>query len=210
MATFEVYNLNREKVSDIELSDNVFAAEIKNHLFWEVVRNQLAKRRTGNANTKTRSEVSGTGAKPFRQKGTGRARQGGFRSPHHVGGAVAHGPHPRDYSYVVPKKVRRAALCSALSLRAKENNLVILEDLELAEIKTKSLKEILDRFELKKALIVDYDNENLKLSCRNLKNFQVLPPIGVNVYDLLRYDTLVLTRKAAEKLQSRLTDKGGE
>jgi len=204
MATFDVYNLNREKVSDIELSDNVFATEIKNHLFWEVVRNQLAKRRSGSANTKTRAEVSGTGAKPFRQKGTGRARQGTLRSPHHVGGSVAHGPHPRNYGYVVPKKVRMAALCSALSLRAQDNNLVILEDIELAKIKTKDLKTILDRFELKKALIVDFENENLSMSCRNLKNFQVMPPIGVNVYDLLRYDTLVLTRKAAEALQARL------
>lgn len=205
MATLDVYNLNREKVSEIELSDAVFGAQVKEHLFWEVVKNQLANRRAGTVKTKTRAEVRGTGAKPYRQKGTGRARQGTTRSPHHVGGSVAHGPKPRDYSYTVPKKVRRAALCSALSLKAQDSKLVVLDELALPEIKTKGLKEILDRFELTKALIVDLDNENLKLSCRNLKGFQVLPPIGVNVYDLLRFEELVLTSRAAKALEERLT-----
>lgn len=206
MATFDVYNLNREKVSEIDLADAVFAADIKEHLFWEVVRNQLANRRAGTAKAKTRAEVSGGGKKPFRQKGTGRARQGTTRAPHMVGGAVVHGPQPRDYSYKVPKKVRRQALCSALSLRARDKQIVIVENFDLSAVKTKSLKAILDRFDLQKALIVDAtDNQNLRLSCRNLPHFQVLPPIGLNVFDLLRFDHLVLTRKAAEAVVARLT-----
>lgn len=204
MATFDVYNMSREKVSEIELSDKIFSADVKEHLLWETVRNQLANRRSGSAKVKTRSEVKATGAKPFKQKGTGRARQGGTRSPHHVGGGVAHGPSPRDYSYVLPKKVRKSALCSALSLRAKEENIFILEDLALEKVGTKGLKSVFDQFELKKALVVDFDNSNLRLSCRNLADFQLLPPVGVNVYDLLRFDQLVLTRKAAEALQTRL------
>ncbi|MCB9642418.1 MAG: 50S ribosomal protein L4 [Myxococcales bacterium] len=205
MATFDVYNQNREKVSQVELDDRVFGAEVKEHLFWEVVRNQLANRRAGTAKVKTRSEVRGGGAKPFRQKGTGRARQGSSRAHHMVGGAVVHGPQPRDYSYTVPKKVRQQALCGALSLRAQNQALTILEDLELAQAKTKGLTELLDRFGLNKALIVDEENNNLLLSCRNLQNFQTLPPIGVNVFDVLRFDHLVLTRRAAEALVARLT-----
>jgi large subunit ribosomal protein L4 len=205
MSTFDVYNQKREKVAQIELDSRVFSAEIKEHLFWEVVRNQLANRRAGTAQAKTRDMVSGGGKKPFRQKGTGRARQGSTRAHHMVGGAVVHGPHPRDYSYVVPKKVRQQALCGALSLRAQSGSLIILNDLDLSEVKTKTLKEVLDRFEVKKALIVDEENNNLRLSCRNLQGFQTLPPIGVNVYDVLRYEHLILTQRAAEALTARLT-----
>ncbi|MCK6508417.1 50S ribosomal protein L4 [Myxococcota bacterium] len=205
MATFDVYNQNREKVSQIELDDRVFGAEIKEHLFWEAVRNQLANRRAGTACAKTRAYVSGGGIKPFRQKGTGRARQGSTRAHHMVGGAVVHGPQPRDYSYTLPKKVRQQALCGALSHLAKNQRLTILEDLDLAQAKTKGLKSVLERFGLNKALIVDEENNNLLLSCRNLENFQTLPPIGVNVFDVLRYDHLVLTRRAAEALVARLT-----
>ncbi len=205
MATFDVYNQNREKVSQIELDDRVFGTEVKEHLFWEAVRNQLANRRAGTACAKTRAYVSGGGIKPFRQKGTGRARQGSTRAHHMVGGAVVHGPHPRDYSYTLPKKVRQQALCGALSYRAKNQRLTILEDLDLAQAKTKGLKSVLERFGLNKALIVDEENNNLLLSCRNLENFQTIPPIGVNVFDVLRYDHLVLTRRAAEALVARLT-----
>lgn len=205
MANFKMYNQSREEVSDIELSDAVFGTEVKEYLFWEVVRNQLASRRAGTHRSKTRTEVRGGGRKPFRQKGTGRARQGSTRSPIMVGGGTAHGPKPRDYSYTVPKKVRRQALRCALSLRAQENRITIIEDLELAEIKTKAMKELFERFDLKEALIVDFaDNEKLQLSTRNMVKFQVIPPIGVNVYDLLRFDNLVLTKRAAEALQERL------
>lgn len=205
MATFDVYNQQKEKIGEIELSDQVFKTEPKEHLFWEVVRNQLANRRAGTAKTKTRAEVSGGGRKPYRQKGTGRARQGTTRGPHMVGGAVVFGPQPRDYSYTVPKKVRRAALRSAISLRAKEQQLWILDHLELEQIKTHNLKAILDRFQWTQALIVDDDNQKLQLSCRNLKDFQVLPSQGLNVFDLLRYRQLVLTRKAALAVEERLT-----
>lgn len=206
MATFDVYNQSNDKVSQIELSDVVFDTEVKEHLFWEVVRNQLASRRSGTAKSKTRTEVRGGGRKPFRQKGTGRARQGSTRSPVMVGGGTAHGPKPRDYSYTVPKKVRQAALRSALSLRAQNNQLFILDNLELPEIKTKGLKAIFDRFELSEALVIDVDNNaNLLLSCRNLTSFQVLPPAGLNVYDLLRFDNLILTEEAAKMVNERLT-----
>ncbi|TNE51595.1 MAG: 50S ribosomal protein L4 [Deltaproteobacteria bacterium] len=205
MATFDVFNQNHDKVSSIELSDTVFDTEVKEHLFWEVVRNQLASRRAGTAKAKTRTEVRGGGRKPFRQKGTGRARQGSTRSPVMVGGGVAHGPKLRDYSYTVPKKVRQAALRSALSLRAQNNQLFILDNLELAEIKTKNLKAIFERFDLSEALVIDVDNNaNLLLSCRNLPTFQVLPPAGLNVYDLLRYDNLILTEEAAKLVDERL------
>jgi large subunit ribosomal protein L4 len=205
MATFDVYNQSREKVSQVELSDTVFGAEVKEYLFWEVVRNQLASRRAGTHKTKTRTEVRGGGRKPFRQKGTGRARQGSTRSPLMVGGGVAHGPRPRDYSYTVPKKVRRQALRCALSLRAQEERLTILEQIDLPDIKTKAMKELFERFEMNAALVVDLDdNKHLQLSVRNMKSFQVLPPIGVNVYDLLRFEHLVLTRRAAEALEERL------
>lgn len=205
MATMDVFNLKNEKVSQIELADEVFGVEVKPHLFQEVVRNQLANRRSGTAKAKTRAEVKATGAKPFRQKGTGRARQGTTVAPHHVGGGVAHGPRPRDFSYTVPKKVRRAAMCGALTYRLQNEQLKIVEDFELAEIKTKALKGVFDTLGLEKALVVDVDNDNLRLSCRNLENYQLLPPIGLNVYDVLRFDNLVLTRKAVEALTERLT-----
>ncbi len=205
MATFDVFNLEREKVGEIELSDKVFAAPIKEHLFWEVVKWQLACRRAGTASTKTRSEVRGGGRKPYRQKGTGRARRGTIRAPIHVGGAVAHGPKPRDYSYTLPKKVRRQALRSAISYKAQNGLLIIVDNFELPEIKTKRAVEIFKRFEVEKALVVDKDsNINLKLSCRNLPKIHTLPPIGVNVFDVLKYDHLILTKEAAKELESRL------
>lgn len=205
MATFDVFNQNNEKVSSIELSDEIFGAPVKEHLFWEVVRNQLASRRRGTAKAKTRTEVSGGGRKPFRQKGTGRARQGSTRAPNQVGGGVAHGPKLRDYSYTVPKKVRRAALRSAVSLRAQNNQLFILDSLELPEIKTKALKELFDRFNVSEALVIDVDgNHNLSMSCRNLSKFQAAVPAGLNVYDLLRFDNLILSQGAAKAIEERL------
>lgn len=208
MATFAIMNHSNEKVGELEASDQVFGVEVKPHLFWALVRNQLASRRAGTAKAKTRSEVRGGGRKPFRQKGTGRARQGTIRAPHMVGGGVAHGPQPRDYSYKVPKKVRRQALCSALSLRAQESKITVLNDLELAEAKTRGLKGILDTLKLPNALIIDTsDNKNLILSCRNLTKYQVLPPQGLNVYDILRFDHLVLTRDAVDAVLERLESK---
>jgi large subunit ribosomal protein L4 len=200
-----VYNLKREQVGEIELSDEVFGAEVKEHLFYEVVKAQLASRRAGTKATKERSAVSGSSKKLYRQKGTGRARQGSLRAPHHPGGGVAHGLEPQDWSYRPPRKVRIGALKSALSLFAKQDRLIVLDSLELPEIKTKALVDALGALKAdKKALVVDSaGNEKLVKSIRNLEHHQFLPPEGVNVYDLLRHDHLVVSKEAAKALEAR-------
>lgn len=200
----KVYNLKREEVGDLELSDDVFGADVKQHLLHEVVTAQRASRRAGTQQTKERSAVAGTNKKLFRQKGTGRARQGGARAPHRVGGGHAHAIHPRDYGYRPPRKVRIGALKSALSLFAKEGRLVVVDSLALEEKKTKTLATALGTLQVDKSLVVDgSDNENLVFSIRNLKNHQFLPPEGVNVYDLLRHNQLVVTKDAAKALEAR-------
>ncbi len=204
MAQFDVYNLRREKVGQVELDDAVFGAEVKEHLFWEVVRWQLAKRRAGTAKTKTRGEVRGGGKKPYRQKGTGRARQGTSRAPQFVGGGTVFGPQPRSFGYTLPKKVRRGALRSALSLRAQEQKLLIVEDLELQAPRTRELMAVLKGFELGSTLFVDAENTNLALSSRNLVKVKYLPEGGVNVYDILKHETLVLSKTSALQLEGRL------
>jgi len=187
------------------LSDGVFGAEVKEHLLHEIVRMQLNRRRSGTACAKERAAVSGGGAKPFRQKGTGRARQGSSRSPNHVGGGKVFGPRPRSYDFSPPKKVRRGAMCSALSLFVNENRLTVLDDFELSEVKTKGLNDILSLLGVDSGLLVDSkENGNLKLSVRNLKKHQFLPPQGVNVYDLLRHNQLVVSKRAVLEIQSRL------
>ena len=205
MATIDVFNMKREKVGSIDLADEVFGAEVKEHLFYEVVKAQLASRRQGTASAKERSAVSGSSKKLYKQKGTGRARHGSIRAPIYVGGGRAHPPTPRDWSYRPPQQVRAAALRSALSKFAKEGNLVVVDRFELAEIKTKGLLAALTTLQSKKkALIVDgQSNENLRLSVRNSALHQYLPPEGVNVYDLLRHDTLVLSKDAAKALELR-------
>ncbi len=200
-----VYNLKREQVGEIELSDEVFGAEVKEHLFYEVVKAQLASRRAGTKATKERSAVAGSTKKLYRQKGTGRARQGSIRAPHHAGGGMAHALEPQDWSYRPPRKVRISALKSALSLFAKQDRLIILDSLELPEIKTKALIDALGALKVdKKALVVDSaGNEKLVKSIRNLEHHQFLPPEGVNVYDLLRHDHLVVSKEAAKALEAR-------
>lgn len=200
-----VYNLKREQVGEIELSDEVFGADVKEHLFYEVVKAQLASRRAGTKATKERSAVSGSSKKLYRQKGTGRARQGSLRAPHHPGGGVAHALEPQDWSYRPPRKVRIGALKSALSLFAKQDRLIVLDSLELPEIKTKALVDALGALKAdKKALVVDNaGNEKLVKSIRNLEHHQFLPPEGVNVYDLLRHDHLVVSKEAAKALEAR-------
>lgn len=200
-----VYNLKREQVGEIELSDEVFGAEVKEQLFYEVVKAQLASRRAGTKATKERSAVSGSTKKLYRQKGTGRARQGSARAPHHPGGGVAHALEPQDWSYRPPRKVRIGALKSALSLFAKQDRLIVLDSLELPEIKTKALADVLGALKAdKKALVVDIStNEKLVKSIRNLEHHQFLPPEGVNVYDLLRHDHLVVSKEAAKALEAR-------
>jgi large subunit ribosomal protein L4 len=218
MATLDVFNMKREKVGSIDLSDEVFATEVKPHLFYEVVKAQLASRRQGTQAGKERAAVSGSTKKLYKQKGTGRARHGSIRAPIYVGGGRAHPTRPRDWSYRPPRQVRVGALRSALSLFHKEGRLVVVDRFELPEIKTKGLVAALGALKVTtpregtnsaKALVVDLPaNENLKLSIRNSADHQYLPPEGVNLYDLLRHDTLVLSRDAAKLLEQRCLKSG--
>lgn len=205
MPTVDVYNQKREKVAEIVLSEDVFGAPARTDLMSAVVRYQDAKSRQGTHKVKGRAEVRGGGKKPFRQKGTGRARQGTTRAPQWRGGGVVHGPTPRSYAFKLNKKVRRAALRSALSHRIAEGSVVILENLELPEIKTKHVQQLLSTFELKDALLVMPErDEKVFLSARNLPNVTFLPVQGVNVKDVLHRGNLVLTAAAVEALTTRL------
>lgn len=205
MATFDVFNMKRERVGSIELADEVFGAEVREHLFHEVVTAQLASKRQGTQAAKNRSAVSGSTKKLYKQKGTGRARHGSLRAPIFVGGGRAHPPRPRDWSYAPPRRVRARALIGALSKFGKEGRLLVVDRFELAEIKTKKLLETLATLNAQKnALVVDVgQNDKLRLSIRNCKAHQFLPPEGVNVYDLLRHDTLILSQEAARALEQR-------
>ncbi|MGH7436792.1 MAG: 50S ribosomal protein L4 [Polyangiaceae bacterium] len=205
MATFDVFNMNREKVGSIDLADEVFGAEVKEHLFYEVVKAQLASKRQGTQAAKNRSAVSGSTKKLYKQKGTGRARHGSLRAPVYVGGGQAHPPRPRDWSYEPPRRVRAQALTSALSKFGKEGRLLVVEQFDLPEVKTKKLVDALETLKAKaKTLVVDSgENDKLRLSIRNCKTHQFLPPEGVNVYDLLRHDTLILSKRAAKELERR-------
>lgn len=205
MPTLDVFNLNREKVGQIDLADEVFGAEVKEQLFYEVVKAQLASARQGTASAKERSAVAGSTKKLYKQKGTGRSRQGSIRAPHHVGGGQAHPPRPRDWSYRPPRQMRVGALKSALSMFAKEGRLIVVDKLEFAEPKTKAAASVLKTLQAdKKTLVVDIaSNEKLKLSVHNLAKAMFLPPEGVNVYDLLRHDHLVLSQDAAKLLEAR-------
>jgi len=205
MAKIDVFNLKREKVGDLELADEVFATEIKEHLVHEVVVAQLASRRAGTHAAKERSAVSGSSKKIYKQKGTGQARHGSIRAPIFVGGGRAHPPKPQDFSYRPPRQVRIGALRSALSLIAKEGRLTVVDSIDLGEVKTKKLAGVLETLKTgKKTLVVDdKGNENLRLSIRNMEANLFLPPEGVNVYDLLRHDHLVLSKGAVKALEAR-------
>jgi large subunit ribosomal protein L4 len=206
MAKFDVYDLDKKKVGEIELADAVFAGEVNEHLFYEVVKAKLASDRSGTHAVKNRSLVSGGGKKPWKQKSTGRARQGSTRASHWVGGGKAMGPKPRDYSYDVPKKVRAAALRSALSLRSKESKLVIVQEWKPSAPKTASAAKVLAALGAKKALVVDAAaNATLARSVRNLDGSDFLPVEGLNVYDILRHDSIVLTQETAKQLEARLS-----
>jgi large subunit ribosomal protein L4 len=193
-------------IEKIAVADNAFGTEVKPHLFHQVVRMQLASRRRGTASTKTRGEVSGGGRKPWRQKGTGRARQGSTRSPLWRGGGVALGPKPRDYAYRLPKKVRRAALCSALSMKIQEGLLKVIDRLDIPAPKTRQMVSFLKDLRVEKAAIILLadDNPNVQLAARNLPAVKVLRVEGVNIYDLLTHDYLICTREALMKLQERV------
>jgi large subunit ribosomal protein L4 len=201
----EIYNTNKEKVSQVELDKKTFSGEVNPHLLYEVVKMQLASRRRGTASTKNRSHVRGGGTKPWRQKGTGRARAGTIRSPLWTGGGVVFGPLPRNYSYRVNKKAKKAALRSALSAKLKENKLFILDNFNLNEIKTKSFVTILGNLAIDDALIIDDANINLEKSARNVLGIKVLRPEGLNVYDILKYDSLIITQPCLEKITKSLS-----
>ncbi len=205
MPQIDVFNMKREKVGSLALSDEVFGAEVKEQLFYDVVKAQLASARQGTAAAKERSAVSGSTKKLYKQKGTGNARQGSKRAPHHVGGGQAHPPRPRDWAYRPPRKVRIGALKSALSLLVKEGRLVVVDSMTFADIKTKAAAGMLKTLQAsKKALVVDgATNEKLKLSLRNMEDALFLPPEGVNVYDLLRHDTIVVSQDAVKALEAR-------
>jgi len=204
MATLDVYNVNREKISQVEVADKVFAADVKEHLFHEVIRMQLNKRRAGTHSTKTRAEVRGGGKKPWRQKGTGRARAGTSSSPVWRGGGVAFGPKPRSYDIKVPKKVRRAAMCSALTLKVRQEKLMVLDAIDMAVIKTAAFVAMLDKLKAGKALIIAEADQNLQLSSRNVPYVKVLPPEGLNLFDLLKYDELYITQASLKSIERSL------
>lgn len=203
MPVVPVYNQQREEVGTIDLPAAFFGVEVKEHLFHEVVRAHLAANRQGTHATKERSHIRGSTRKIFKQKGTGRARHGSRKANIFVGGGVTFGPHPRSYKIKVNKKVRIAALASALSRRTEEQRVIVIDDLSLPQIKTKQVAGLLSRFEADKALIVDVANENLKLSTRNLPYAQYTPVTGLNVYDVLKHDQLVISQAAATALSER-------
>jgi large subunit ribosomal protein L4 len=205
MPKVKVYNLSKKGVGEIDLSDTVFDATVNENLLYDVLKAQLASQRKGNASSQTRAEVTATSRKLYKQKGTGNARHGSKRAPIFVGGGTVHGPRPRDFSYRPPRKMRLGALKGALSLKLREGQLLVVKDFELKEIKTKKLAQVLDKLKVADgALIVDgKENEKLRLSARNLRNHSVLPPEGVNLYDLLRHEHLVLTQSAVAALEAR-------
>ncbi len=206
MAKFDVMDMDLKKVSEIELSDAVFGAKPNPHLFYEVAKFQAVNRRRGTVGVKNSSLVSGGGKKPYKQKGTGRARQGSIRASQWVGGGKAMAPKARDYTYRPPRKVRRGALCAALSLRARDKALLIVEKLDLGSAKSKETHALLTkRLKLDGALLVDAkDNKLLHRTVRNLANFDVLPPEGLNLESLLKHQRVVLTSAAARALEGSL------
>lgn len=204
MALVKVYNLKKQEVGEIDLPDSVFKAEVSPAIVHQAVVTQLAGRRRGTASTKTKAEVRGGGKKPFRQKGTGNARQGSTRSPLMPGGGESFGPKPRCYFKTFPKKMAQAALRSALSDKLGSDRLLVIDDIKLGKSKTKEIASVLGTFGLGKALIVDGENKSLELASRNLAKHKFLRTEGVNVYDVVNHEWLVLSKKAAQTLSDRL------
>ena len=202
MANESVYNIEGKEVGSIELNDAVFGVEVNEHLVHMAVVNQLANNRQGTQSAKTRSEVSGGGRKPWRQKGTGHARQGSTRSPQWTGGGVVFAPKPRDYSFKMNKKEKRIALLSALSSKVADNKIVVLDAFNLDEVKTKKFAEVMSNLKVDKALVViEGENKNVVLSGRNIPTVKVSATNEINTYDVLKYETLVVTKAAVEKLE---------
>ncbi len=205
MAVVEVRNTNGVKVSEIDLPDQIFNVPVKVSVLHEVVRMQMAGWRKGTASVKHRSDVAGSTAKLYRQKGTGRARKGDIKSPLLRGGGVVFGPDPRSYAYKVPKKVRRLALKMALSSKLQTQSIIVLDEFALEQIKTKAVVSVLERLEVKKPLIItDQKNEMLELSSRNIPGVKILRVEGLNVYDILNADILVLIQPSIKGIEGRL------
>ena len=202
MSQISVFDMTGKKVADTELNDAIFGIEPNKAIMHAMVVNYLANQRQGTQSTKTRAEVRGGGRKPYRQKGTGRARQGSIRSPQWVGGGVVFAPKPRDYSFKLNKKVKRLALQSALSTKVAEGKIIVLDELTLSEVKTKEMVKVLGNIKCDNALIVmDGSNENVMLSARNIPTVKTASVNTINVYDLLKYNNLVVTKEAVEKIQ---------
>ncbi|KDR94303.1 large subunit ribosomal protein L4 [Peptoclostridium litorale DSM 5388] len=203
MPKIDVLNIKGEKVDEINLSDNVFGIEVNEHAIYEVVKNHLANKRQGTQSAKTRAEVRGGGRKPWRQKGTGRARQGSTRSPQWIGGGVVFAPKPRDYSYTIPKKVRRLALKSILTSKVQNGELIVLDGISMETPKTKEFAGIMANLKLdKKALFVTAEkNENVVKSARNIVGVKTAIVGSMNVYDIVNHGTFVITREAVEKVE---------
>ncbi len=202
MANVAVYNMEGNEVGTMELNDAVFGVEVNEHLVHLAVVNRLANMRQGTQKAKTRSEVSGGGRKPWRQKGTGHARQGSTRAPQWTGGGVVFAPTPRDYSFKMNKKEKRLALKSALTSRVQENKFIVLDELKLDAIKTKDMKKVLDNLKVNKALVVlGEGSENVVLSARNIPNVETAPVSSINVYDILKYNTVITTKAAVASIE---------
>ena len=202
MANVSVYNIEGKEVETIDLNDAVFGVEVNEHLVHMAVVNQLANKRQGTQKAKTRSEVSGGGRKPWRQKGTGHARQGSTRAPQWTGGGVVFAPVPRDYSFKMNRKEKRAALLSALTSRVQENKFIVVDELAFDEIKTKNFVKVLKNLNVSKALVVLEDgNVNAELSARNIADVKTAKTNTINVYDILKYNTVITTKAAARNIE---------
>ena len=203
MPKLNILNVNGQNVGEIELAEAIFGVEVNEHVLYEVVKNQLANKRQGTQSAKTRAEVRGGGRKKKKKKGTGRARQGSIRAVQWVGGGVAFAPKPRDYSYTLPKKVRRLAIKSALSSKVQNNEIIVLDALNMEAPKTKEFVQILKNINAsKKALVVTAEkNENVVKSARNIEGVQAATVNTINVYDILKYDTFVITTDAVKKVE---------
>jgi large subunit ribosomal protein L4 len=202
MPTVGLFNIEGQKVGDIQLAENVFGVEVNKHALHQVVVALLANKRQGTQSAKTRAEVSGGGIKPWRQKGTGRARQGSTRSPQWTHGGIVFAPKPRDYRMSIPKSMRRVAFKSALSSKVADNEVIVLDSLDLAAPKTKEIVKMLNAFEAKKTLIVTAEaNENVYKSARNIEGVAVLPVNNLNVYDILKYEKFIVTKEAVSKIE---------
>ena len=202
MANVAVYNIEGKEVGTIELNDAIFGVEVNEHLMHMAVVQQLANKRQGTQKAKTRSEVSGGGRKPWRQKGTGHARQGSTRAPQWTGGGVVFAPTPRDYSFKLNKKEKRAALKSALTSRVQENKFIVVDEMKFEEIKTKNFQNALNNLNVTKALVVLEDgNKNAELSARNIPSVKTAKTNTINVYDILKYNTVIVTKAAVEAIE---------